>query len=1262
MKRVAGILLILLIGISGCIEGKLTAIEANECLLSTATQQSLIPSCETELECESNLSEHSPRKIFTALNVGAEEIMTRKKMSVAWKSITRASEAIDRLHASCSTMKIESIFPKAIEAASEIQGALKASEEVQRQTYQALEKTIRKAEEQQLIEIKDTEAYEAYADLVKKHREITTGNPVSEWGSQQQETINYFENIARTISGAKKNPYQITWSTLFDAYKTGVQIQVKDGARGIIALSPLWQGALVSLNGKKESSKALQLVGKIRANETLSHVERVVSPENGIITNIWTSIRRLEDEMLALEEDEKKWQNTTKSRAANLREKWEKSTENNSEWTEIEEEMNAWLKSTGRIVLRVETISENEVSTVEREMNELIYAGNEKTTSIGMRIKMWRKLERAIAQLEQKIDNVAKQNETRNEMCLEIMNKISAQKNSTEHVSCPEAFASMLSQNTLFLDEKNRVKENLMQECVEKLNQWERAIGVELTPREWFVYYGSVESEASCESAKTNAKWMYENSEHAKEMATQKKLLSEIRKILRLATADFPSEEENIQKNIQRITEAIDLVNPLTKEEWSNKLVEWNQLENEVESEATWYLQKISEHATWKLTNTEKIIIGKQINANVEGILFARAHEKIDFEFMVTIPNPGVTNAVANGDSRIIIDGDWISIEGESIPAGGVQWQGEGSVWGARATKEKAHVEAVGKMARVEQTATIVTDFYPIQGEWELKKVYDRGNVGWAESNDRIIFPENGKITLPLNEKETLARAVIEIPDAVRVETSNHSSVTLDEKTIVHYHVRVQNELMQQVAASIYTGINGDPQIIENVSATNENGEIVNVTLDAGGNVVLREQVLLARQARNYVIRVEKKSNNDETDTVVSRLMIEVEQLMQNDHETTAKAAQKIMNELIRVQNEKNLLKKEILLVKIQNDVSGLIIQAREKDEEWSYLVNEWEKIKIRSNELGLTNEWIAGGEDAIKNMDEQKLRSIIASVQQRQTKTEKAQIVFDGDEKLAIGTNVLAEVQKVVKEYEKGTKIGCEKLIQVNFVCPLTNEVMSQFKKEIGVYEKLVERMASKKEKLSVEKFAEEWALVESDWMRMQAKIGEISIELTKGVREMKNAAVERGNALKIEAERAGKEDVVEANDKAQQAVENGEYGKSIYISQNVLNYLNSSKITGFFTLPGEVWPLMGVIVLVGGWIGFNEWKKKKIVEVEWKKIPRAIIPDELNSETNANAPPATQEGFPKPIQTKAWTKNPMRRETSEKTEELVLRKGKNK
>ncbi|MBM3281850.1 MAG: hypothetical protein FJY86_00730 [Candidatus Diapherotrites archaeon] len=1262
MKGIAQIIFILLIGVTGCIEGKLTPIETNECLLSTSTQQSFIPACETELECESKLNDFSPRKIFTHLSVGAEDIVARKKINTAWKAITKASKAIDQVHESCSTMKVESILPRAMQAASEIQWALKASEEAQRQTYQALEKAIREAEKQQLVEIKDTKAYESYADLAKKYQEITTGNSVSEWGAQQENTINYFENIVTTILGAKKNPYQITWNTLFDVYKTGVQIQAKNDARGIIALSPLWQGALVSINGKKESSKALQLIGKIRANETLTHIEQVVGPENGIISSIWSSIRRLEDELRTLKEDEKKRQITMTAQAAVLREKWEKVSENDSEWKVIEKEMNAWLKSTGKIVLPTETISENEIIAIESETNELITAGNENTTPIGMRIKKWRNLERKITQLEQKIENREKQNENRDEVCLEIMNKISAQEQITANTPCLEAFANVLSQNTLLLDEKNRSKEIQMQECVKKLNQWERALGVEATPREWFEYYSGIESEASCENANTNAKWSYENSEHAKEMSEQKKRLNEIRKILQLAATDFPNEEESIHKNIQKIVQVTELSNPLTREEWSKKKNEWNIVENEVKKEATRYLQKLSEHAAWKLTNTEEVIIGKKINASVEGILFAHTREKIDFVFVVSIPNPGLTNVITIGNNRTIIDGENIIIEGESIPAGGVQLRGEGSVWGARATKENTYAEVFGHSARLEKTAIIETNFYPIQAEWEPSKEYDGGIVQFVENDAQIIFPEKNKIILSLNEKQSSTRAVIEVPSAILIETAVSSTEKLDRKIIQNYLVHVKNQLTQKIVATAYSGVNGDPHAVENVAVINENGDAVSVTLDASGNIILREQVLLAKQTRSYFIRIEKEENDGEFSANILRLTGELEQLLKNNHSVIVTAAQKIMNNLIRTQNEKNVLTKEMQLIKIQNDVSQLIMQAHEKDEEWSYLVNEWEKIKTKSAEQGLSDELLLAGEEAVQKMDEQKLRSIIANTQQRQTTPEKVKTTIKDDEKLTNATKALSEVRKLVEEYEKSTKIGCEKLIQVNFVCPLTNEIISQFKKDIASYEKIVEKMVSKKEKLSTEKLSEEWTLVESDWIEKQAITEKISIELIKALREMRNDSTERINILTIEAERSGKDEVVEANEKAQQALKNGEYGKSIYISQNVLNYLNSNKITGFSALPNEVWPLMGVIILVGGWIGFNEWKKKKIVEIEWKKIPRIINPAELNNQPSVSAPPTTQEVLPKSAQTKAWTKNPMRRETFEKTEEQVLPKGRNK
>ena len=112
---------------------------------------------------------------------------------------------------------------------------------------------------------------------------------------------------------------------------------------------------------------------------------------------------------------------------------------------------------------------------------------------------------------------------------------------------------------------------------------------------------------------------------------------------------------------------------------------------------------------------------------------------------------------------------------------------------------------------------------------------------------------------------------------------------------------------------------------------------------------------------------------------------------------------------------------------------------------------------------------------------------------------------------------------------------------------------------------------------------------------------------QIEKGIIVLQNTAEKTLNELIRKAENEKMDDVVNGVEKAKKSFENGEFGKTIYIAQNLINYLKGKNpLTGLSTIPAEGIPLIGIVFVGVTWYGYRKWKEKNKPEIVQQSIPR--------------------------------------------------------
>jgi hypothetical protein len=1218
MRSIFGIVFII-IAASGCLEGSLSPGEAQLCLSSTAVQPSVIPACKSTQDCDEKLGEFFPAQTYQNSFIGTESIHARKGIAGTWSKVRLAAEMLERVHQSCTTMQAANILSLAVASASELQNALAASEEAQEYTYRALEKTIRSGAEMQLENVKDTRAFEQYAGLLQKAHDIEMQNPSSEWGRTQLQNQAYFENISKIIGKNKAGKYGVEWNSIFGVYKTGVGIAAPERARIITAVSPLWQGALSAFLGKSKSTNALEIVSEIRANEVIENVEIVVAPQSGIIIQIWKEIAAFDREISTLKKEEETLEKTIEQKISTMQASEESSSNEIDEWIKLAPTINEWANIRGE-----NEDGELNYPSIKERLAEL--AGqhatqrNRRVTQaipIGKRIEEWRKLEKSTEDILVQINEKNQLIERWKEVCETIGEKSIAKPESIESADdCQKRLDEQNSDETITTGAAKLAAASVLKNCVSELNEYQEALEEEITTAEQFEYYFESGSLNACESAKMNAQNRYAAIPIVKEWLEKIVRLKEVASAVGFATHTLEWEEKDSAsqkwKNVQKIITQ-ESETKYSQKEMGKKLNELDELVLELENELDKIIQEAALKIKWKVVQPAIMRVNEIETLEWEGTIFPHWGNEIAQHFVASTNNPGIQTSVrANESIQATVNEKKIILDGSTLPKEGIIVSGIGRSVGIQLIWEKISAQAIGTTARVIREGRLVAESIPADGQWkwtppegmlkESMEIQINEKPAQKEWKGNLV-----EVNISVSEKNMRVKQEYTATNAIITSTQIVEQTNQWGRTYTTYRAVVENRLVDEnVLTDVYTGITADAMIVEGVYVTNEGGEQVAYRHNADGSLVIPHQEVGARRTREYRVIVEMLNGAEEWASLVERLLSEAASIAASDDLTIKNEAEKIKTRLWQLKSEKNTQTIAQKLIAIQFEISQLHARSEEEENKWAVLESQW--AQTREQAAQSESEWVTKGNVALQNRDSTKLTEAIQKIVEKNaaTKTPPVQNEAVENEKINEMKEKIAATEAMFQKYEKGISVGCEKLIQVNFSCPLTEEMVRGFKKIVAADKKTVEKWEEKLAKLDEEQKRDEWKNNTAEWEKIEAEISDIAKTVEESLRVLRNAGVERVNALKKETTGNTIEEIVAAVEKAATATENEEYGKGVFIAQNMLNYLNGNKMTGMAAVPALAWPFLGIIALAGGWLGWKEWKKKKIVEIPLQKIPK--------------------------------------------------------
>ncbi len=432
--------------------------------------------------------------------------------------------------------------------------------------------------------------------------------------------------------------------------------------------------------------------------------------------------------------------------------------------------------------------------------------------------------------------------------------------------------------------------------------------------------------------------------------------------------------------------------------------------------------------------------------------------------------------------------------------------------------------------------------------------------------------------------------------DAVRLETKIQSQYEKWGRVYTIYEVSIVNTLSTPISPRITTGVNGDPVWVETVYPTDETGEAVSYTLDAGGNITLENQFLKAREEKKYYITVVTFSNAVDNEIRIQRMLEELETLLHYPEKNIRLEANQQYVEILQLKEEKNALVAQQKIIDFQTKISELESKALVDSEKWAQWEKEWketvEKTTVESN-----TEWIKQGNDALRERDEKKLYDAWTKINMQKEKENnegKLSVDYAGELKQMI--QQWNELETKTDEYEKNLGISCEKLSQVDVICPLGENEWNNYQKTIRANQKTIEKWITKMEKTSEEKKEEVWNSIQPEWKKIKQEQPKIKQDVEEAIALLERMAEERVGTLTRETKNSFQSEITSAVQKAQESLEKKEYGKSIFIAQSMLNYVNENKGTGWAVIPPMAWPFLGIIGMGGGWMMYRRWKKPPV------------------------------------------------------------------
>lgn len=1221
--------------LAGCVDYQLSGNEKVACASFTDVTVTGIPFCEKNTSCQDAFEKNMGTPTFHWLPIGSDWEKTKNQVISAWIGLNETHEWLKKTNEYCKKGNILQVWASGIDSAGAIQKGLKAAEQTNSITLSSLAKSMKTAETWELFYVKDTDAFYAYAELLEIIQGITTNDASNDTASLFSENQSYFEGLTEKITSNQASGMNVEWKSAFDVYKTSVTLGMGTNAKTILAFSPIWQGLISSFSNQNKAIQSLSVLQYLNAPIIVENISQIVRPQNGFVGKTMNALEKLEEGMKALEHEEAENNEHIESEMIAIDIQIDEIENENEEWSAIKKDVELWAKLTGVEFSASQSVvheSKTELVKNKNEWNAITEGKENNTLSIGKRVASLRGIMKAIASLQQKVDEEKIKKELREETCGKIMIIIN-EKNEGNPIdwdpvttTCGEMISGLENAPFTLAEEYEMAK---IEACVSSLNAWNSGMGVsEEYSVEMFVHEFGSASQSACESALMHAEEEYNNQFTIQAMnentiklvewiqavnslpeGTEKEIwLSEVGELIPLIVGVIENGKQPIPVSEQ--------------DELAEQLVGFVDQMQEALGKA-WI--KSIETSNWKFTTATNI----HSNEPVSGTWVMKWINplNVEWDYSFTLSN----ESMIEWESLTSTSGDVYSVDKEvflthdRVPAEGIQVNGKGEAVLVVENQSIQEIEVVGNNAHVWNTVSFQTAYDPINviWTWTPPAGVQSPSVSGEFENKPVTLEWNGgsAVTLlSLNQSLTTMDLKYVWEGAIASKTTLVDTQEEIGKTVYFYQTEVWNHTPNTLTIGIDTGVSADPFETSSVLLVNENGAVVDYVTNSLFGIFIEKITMQGNEKKLFYLTIVRPSGIDALKALIQTLLSEIKPLLIHSNTIIAAKANALYQKIETVLETNDATKLASALPGLSNEVQALILEAQLVDDILSEANAKWDDLKeaVYSNSNWEKDDeikkWIQNGNAA----QEKGQTSLIQQMSQNVEDwiTQQKTVVTEMDEEKEIDDlfsqtvketiDLAKKVSHDIVAYEKHQSLTCTKLMEVGYVCPISEEHQNKIKsyaRDQTKNSEKINQLVTKGKMTNEEKISNEKIIVEglSELQKYESQIMNANSVLEKMAEKTVNELIEK-------TKNENENELSDAREKAKKALENKEFGKAIYVAQNVLTYLKGKNpLTGLSAIPPEGLPLLGVIVAGVSWYGYRKWKEKNKPVIVSQAVPRS-------------------------------------------------------
>ncbi|MDP2665881.1 MAG: hypothetical protein Q8P05_00025 [Candidatus Diapherotrites archaeon] len=1229
-------LLFVIVFLSGCVDYQLTGAEIELCLASTETHVTHIPWCDDQKTCTAAWEKASGGNgTFSPATLRAE-----KSVIESWIFANRARDELEKTGRACAAGKAEEAYTQGVVGAHHLKKALYEVEQAQLAALDALREVIEDAHTLGLEEVRDSEAFQAYAEALTMWQDIQTGSASGEVGRLWKENNAYLEDIGEAIQGSRVESYAVNQASAFSWFETALKRSDESAAKQVLRFSSVWQSLLSAVVQGYDATRLFSLVGKLEADEMMERVENGVGLDRGIVPRMLHTVERVRTGVEGLEADEIQMETTIRERIQLLQGEWEIVKEDWRAWEKIGESLRTWTGAT--LGGRDESSSDGFPGSALLERHGILRLermGN--TLPLGKRVVRWRTFAREVEAAAEKIEGERERLQEVGHACVALAdewreNEIVGVQEAAEEVlsedskqlvdSCERLLVVLAAEANQLVDLR---EEDPLVECNERVVRYANALGDDtsaFTVELWWQAYPESElAVAACQSRLAHYMGLYESDAVVQEWMMIRKELRTYAEMLSFIVMTRPEvgEEGNAREWMAKMAQFLDdsPQDIISLDIVAKKNREGRDMRGELDSAMQKMWQAHAERSHWKL---------------LSGVRLSHPREKVDWEWKVTNPfgemvvkewvarvdKPGFITLNSTG---FLEDGGKLLIPIREVGKDGIILRGTSDGTFIRSEKEERVVEVVGEDVGVIQHMTWDGSYFPVSIA-----------LGWEVSHPKAVFlsARNGKgnVEALLEQGEMVLRMNVEdeqdfleisyiirggLPHETRlVEQRTHLGQVFST-----YEWHVKNTAHLAVATDIPTSIQAEP-LFTSAVRVDEGGREVAYMVDRGNQVILEMVALAPGGERTFNITIVAPEDLGVWRANIQSLLDELDLLEGKLGERKKWEVDALRQDLLKLLAGEDRQKIAAALPGIRKRLDTLWADHQAEEKEFEYVWREFEDKPTATLEPERLAAWRAAMQTAIRERDLTRAKEIVEEVDLAvkvvDSPTMEEESTDSGIIRIEEWTARAQSILDAITAYKKELGITCPKLGEVGYVCPMDEKQI----KELGDEMKSLMKQFKGVDSVS-DRDAEE---IEAVLDRASQRVD----EARQLIREMGEQSMNRVINTEWDEPR-----VVDAIQQGKVALAAGEWGKAIYIGENIRRYLEEWNAgSGLATLPPESLPVIGIGILAGGGLVYRYWKRKHPEVVIPKRLPRASSTEKVEGNTKM--------AFPRPVSRESTKETP--------------------